>query len=215
MTALYLDSANTQEWAQISQLGLSRRVTCNPLLIQAAGLPVTMATLEQLVQESVRLGLEELHLQAWPNEQGDWLPVAQAIANLGDHIVVKLPAVAAAMVAAAQLKQKGYKILITAISNPVHALWASQIGADYVAPYVGRLQEAGVDTTALLNSMVIQQKLGGPIVLAASIRSLEMLNQVIQTGVAAVTIQKKLIHEGLTDPQTSLAVQQFEAARNA
>jgi transaldolase len=215
MTALYLDSANTQEWAQISQLGLSRRVTCNPLLIQAAGLPVTMATLEQLAQESVRLGLEELHLQAWPNEQGDWLPVAQAIANLGDHIVVKLPAVAAAMVAAAQLKQKGYKILITAISNPVHALWASQIGADYVAPYVGRLQEAGVDTTALLNSMVIQQKLGGPIVLAASIRSLEMLNQVIQTGVAAVTIQKKLIHEGLTDPQTSLAVQQFEAARNA
>ncbi len=215
MTALYLDSANTQEWAQISQLGLSRRVTCNPLLIQAAGLPVTMATLEQLAQESVRLGLEELHLQAWPNEQGDWLPVAQAIANLGDHIVVKLPAVAAAMVAAAQLKQKGYKILITAISNPVHALWASQIGADYVAPYVGRLQEAGVDTTALLNSMVIQQKLGGPIVLAASIRNLEMLNQVIQTGVAAVTIQKKLIHEGLTDPQTSLAVQQFEAARNA
>lgn len=215
MTALYLDSANTQEWAQISQLGLSRRVTCNPLLIQAAGLPVTMATLEQLAQESVRLGLEELHLQAWPNEQGDWLPVAQAIANLGDHIVVKLPAVAAAMVAAAHLKQKGYKILITAISNPVHALWASQIGADYVAPYVGRLQEAGVDTTALLNSMVIQQKLGGPIVLAASIRNLEMLNQVIQTGVAAVTIQKKLIHEGLTDPQTSIAVQQFEAARNA
>lgn len=213
MTALYLDSANTQEWAQISQLGLSRRVTCNPLLIQAAGLPVTMATLEQLAQESVRLGLEELHLQAWPNEQGDWLPVAQAIANLGEHIVVKLPAVAAAMVAASHLKQKGYKILITAISNPVHALWASQIGADYVAPYVGRLQEAGVDTQALLSSMVVQQKLGGPIVLAASIRNLEMLNQVIQTGVAAVTVQKKLIHEGLTDAQTFLAVQQFEAAR--
>ncbi len=213
MTALYLDSANTQEWAQMSQLGLSRRVTCNPLLLQAVGLPVTMATLEQLAHESVRLGLEELHLQAWPNEQGDWYPIAQAIANLGDHIVVKLPAVAAAMVAAAQLKQKGHKILITAISNPIHALWASQIGADYVAPYVGRLQEAGVDTHALLSSMVVQQKLGGPIVLAASIRNLEMLNQVIQTGVAAVTVQKKLIHEGLTDAQTFLAVQQFEAAR--
>ena len=61
--------------------------------------------------------------------------------------------------------------------------------------------------------MVVQQKLGGPIVLAASIRNLEMLNQVIQTGVAAVTVQKKLIHEGLTDAQTFLAVQQFEAAR--
>ena len=49
--------------------------------------------------------------------------------------------------------------------------------------------------------------------MAASIRNLEMLNQVIQTGVAAVTVQKKLIHEGLTDAQTFLAVQQFEAAR--
>lgn len=215
MTALYLDSANTQDWAQITQLGLTRRVTCNPLLIQAAGLAINMNTLEQLAQESMRLGLEELHLQAWPNEQGDWLPVAQSIAQLGETVVVKLPAVAAAMVAATRLKQKGHRVLITAISNPVHALWASQIGADYVAPYVGRLQEAGQDINALLASMVVQQKLGGPIVLAASIRSLEMLNQVIQTGVAAVTLQKKLLHEGLTDPHTHLAVQQFEATRNS
>ena len=213
MTRLYLDSANTADWAELAASGLCTRATCNPLLVQAAGLPVNLATAQSLAQSATRLGLEELHLQAWPDEHGNWEPMAQAIAALGAHIVVKLPAVDAAMQAAKVLCRQGTRVLVTALSNPLHALWAAEVGASFVAPYVGRLNEAGRNATALLETLVTLQNQGGPRLLAASIRDLDTLGQVIRLGAYGVTLQKKLLLEGLADPQALMAVEQFERAR--
>ena len=213
MTRLYLDSANTADWAELAASGLCTRATCNPLLVQAAGLPVNLATAQSLAQSATRLGLEELHLQAWPDEHGNWEPMAQAIAALGAHIVVKLPAVDAAMQAAKVLCRQGTRVLVTALSNPLHALWAAEVGTSFVAPYVGRLNEAGRNATALLETLVTLQNQGGPRLLAASIRDLDTLGQVIRLGAYGVTLQKKLLLEGLADPQALMAVEQFERAR--
>jgi transaldolase len=213
MTRLYLDSANTADWAELVSSGLCSRATCNPLLVQAAGWPVNLPTAQTLAQSALDVGLEELHLQAWPDEQGDWEPVAQSLAALGAHIVVKLPATEAAMRAAKVLCRQGTRVLVTAISNPLHALWAAEVGASFVAPYVGRLNEAGRNAHALLEALVALQNKGGPRLLAASIRDLDTLGQVIRLGAYGVTLQKKLLLEGMADPQALLAVEQFERAR--
>jgi transaldolase len=212
MTTLYLDSADPAEWAEAMRGAMARRVTSNPLLMRAAGRPVTMAGAEALWSEARHLGLEELHLQAWPDAHGDWLPVAQALAALSPHVVVKLPAVRPAMVAAAALKREGARVLVTAVSNPVHGLWAHEIGADFVAPYVGRLAQQGRDIPALLSSLVALQARGGPRVLAASVRDLDTLGWLLTLGVGAVTLRKTLLDEALGDAATIQAVAQFEEA---
>ncbi|MFM2262027.1 MAG: Fructose-6-phosphate aldolase 1 [Pseudomonadota bacterium] len=213
MTRLYIDSAAPQEWAEAVQCGLIRRATCNPLLMDAAPWRVNLNSVQQLWQAAQTLGLEELHLQAWPDEQGDWWPVAQAIAQLSPRIVVKLPAVPAAFKAAVALKKQGTRVLITAISNPLHGLWAAEAGADFVAPYVGRLSEAGQDAHGLIDTLVALQQRQGPTVLAASVRDLTTLGRLIQQGVGAVTLRKSLLDAGLADPATLTALAQFEAVR--
>lgn len=211
---LYLDSAHPTEWKAVVDRGWTRSVTCNPLILEAAGWPVTLDSCAKLVEHAAQTGLVELHLQAWPDAHGDWLPVAQQLSDLAPWVVVKLPAIAPAMRAAMQLKQQQKNILITAISNPLHALWASQIGADYAAPYVGRLNEAGRDATDLLKCMVNLQHRNGPRVLAASVRNLEVVSQLIQMDVAAATLRFDLFRQAEQDPQALSAVEQFESARS-
>lgn len=213
MTQLYIDSADPTEWAAATGSALLRRATCNPLLMDAAGWPVTLDSTVQLVAEARRLGLTELHLQAWPDASGDWTPVAQSLAALAPFVVVKLPAVPAAMRAAQVLKREGTRVLVTAISNPLHGLWAADVGADFVAPYVGRLSEAGRDAHGLIDTLVALQQRGGPTVLAASIRDLPTLGRLITQGVGAVTLRKALLDEALADDATLGAVAQFEAVR--
>lgn len=214
MTRLYLDSADTGHWAHARRAGWTRRVTCNPLLIDAAGLPVTHATAQALAQRADELDLEELHLQAWPDEQGRWEPCAQALAALSARVVVKLPAIEDALRAVPILKAGGTRVLVTAVSNPLQGLWAAELGADFVAPYIGRLAEAGRDPFALLQSLLALQRQGGPTVLAASIRDLDTLGRLVALGVGAVTLRHGLLCQCAEDAATLEAVAQFEAARN-
>lgn len=214
MTRLYIDSATPQEWQSACHAALVRRATCNPLLMQAAGWPVNLDTAATLVREAEALGLEELHLQAWPETPGDWLAVGVRLAALSPRVVVKLPAVPDALRAAETLKRRGTRVLITAISNPLHGLWAAEVGADFVAPYVGRLNEAGRDAHALIDTLVALQNRRGPVVLAASIRDLQTLGRLVTQGVGAVTLRKSLLDEALADPATLGAVAQFEAVRS-
>lgn len=213
MTRLYIDSAAPAEWRAATEAALVCRATCNPLLMQAAGWPVTLATAAELVHQAEAVGLEELHLQAWPSAPGDWLTVALQLAGLSPRVVVKLPAVPDALRAAQVLKRRGTRVLITAVSNPLHGLWAAEMGADFVAPYVGRLNEAGRDARALIDTLVALQNRQGPVVLAASVRDLTTLGRLVTQGVGAVTLRKALLDEALADPATLSAVAQFEAVR--
>lgn len=210
---LYLDSADFQEWEAVVNNGWTRSITCNPLIMESAGWAVDLASCKKLVQKADAMKLHELHIQAWPTADGCWYTVAQQIAEFAPWVVVKLPAIPAAMNAAIKLKSANLKVLITAVSNPLHALWAYQNGLDYVAPYVGRLNEASVDAVELIKSMVELQNKNGPKVLAASIRDLDVLGRLIQLGVGAATARYGLFKKAEDDELAWSAVHQFEAAR--
>ena len=213
MTGLYLDSADPDHWAQAISAGWTRRVTCNPLLIAAAGRAVTMPTAADLVSSAREIGVRELHLQAWPDVAGRWETTALALAGLDRSVVVKLPATQAALGAVPALKAAGARVLVTAVANPLQGLWAAELGADFVAPYVGRLAESGRDPWTLLDALLALQRQGGPCVLAASVRDLTMLARLVGLGVGAVTLRHGLMAEAADDPATREAVAQFEAAR--
>ena len=213
LTALYLDSADVAHWRQAYDHGWARRITCNPLLLHEAGWPVNMDTACRLTAHAQEMGLSQWHLQAWPEAGDDWLPVAQMLADLDPRVVVKLPAVPAAMSIVPLLKQQGTQVLVTAVNNPLQGLWAAEVGADFVAPYVGRLLEAGRDAWALLETLVALQNQGGPTVLAASVRDTAMLGRLIQMGVGAVTLRHALLASASQEPMTLDALAQFEAVR--
>jgi len=103
----------------------------------------------------------------------------------------------------------GVPTLLTGLSNPIQLLWAQSQGANYVAPYVGRLQADGRDVWALIEACVAVQS-DGLQLLAASIKSADVLARLMALGAHAVTVRPEFAAGLATDPLTLAAMAQFD-----
>jgi len=104
--------------------------------------------------------------------------------------------------------------LLTGVSNPVQLMWARQCGANYVAPYIGRLQADGRDAWPFLEACAALQD-GGPRLLAASIKSGDVLSRLIAMGAYAATVRPEFACGLATDKLTDVAIAQFDADTKA
>lgn len=187
-------------------------VTTNPTLVHQAGLPVNLATYDMLVRAVADHGLAELMLQLPDSD------VAQAIAwqqqletvarQKGVILTIKLPCHPAWQACMQAIAERDQAFLLTGLSNPVQLLWAVAQKAAYVAPYVGRLVSDGRDVWPLLEACVAMQPQGTRL-LAASIKSHEVLSRLVAMGADAVTLPPESLLAWAHDPVTDAAVSQF------
>lgn len=211
---IYLDSARVDTWALPAGCPPVQGVTTNPTLVFQAGLPVSLATYLGLISAAADHGLAELMVQlpdSDPQQAREWLKALQpAAAARKVQLTIKLPCAPnwEACIDAVKAEQQG--ILLTGLSNAVQLLWAQHKGVQYVAPYVGRLVNDGRNVWALMEACVAVQA-NGPQLLAASIKTPEVLAQLMAVGAAAVTLPPSSLAAWCTDALTQTAVQQFES----
>ena len=188
-------------------------ITTNPTLVLQAGLPVTLSTYTGLLQAVADAGLAELMLQLpRPDvtEALQWLaPLQRSASDAGVKLTIKLPCHPDWLACIQAARAQDQAILLTGLSNPVQLLWARACGAQYVAPYIGRLVADGRDVWPLIQACVAQQP-GGPQLLAASIKSPEVLTRLMACGAAAVTLPPASLVAWSGDALTDAAMAQFE-----
>jgi transaldolase len=144
-------------------------------------------------------------------EAMQWLEVLQATAALHKvKLTIKLPCHPDWLACIQAVQAKGQAILLTGLSNPVQLLWAQGLQAQYVAPYVGRLVADGRDVWPFMHACVAVQRDAGPALLAASIKSPEVLAQLIACGAAAVTLPPASLVAWRGDALTETAMAQFD-----
>ena len=215
---LYLDTADASKWRLPAGCPVVQGVTTNPTLIHAAGLPVTLATYLELIDRAGQQGLAELMLQlpsADPAEAERWLArLAPASVAASVQITIKLPCHPDWQSTLAQVQAAHMPTLLTGVSNPMQLMWARQCGVTYVAPYVGRLQADGRDVWPFLKACVVLQN-DGPRLLAASIKSGDVLSRLIAMGAYAATVGPEFAAGLATDELTDLAIAQFAADTKA
>lgn len=208
----YLDSADARQWALPAGCPPVQGVTTNPTLVMQAGLPVSLQGYLTLVEQAGEAHIPELMLQlprADSREATQWLEaLLPAAAQVRVQLTIKLPCHPDWQSALAEVQALGVPTLLTGLSNPVQLLWARAQGASYVAPYVGRLQADGRDVWALIEACVATQA-DGPQLLAASIKSADVLSRLIACGAHAVTVRPEFAAGLATDPLTLAAMEQF------
>lgn len=209
-----IDSADVHDWAELWPLGLFQGITTNPSLLRRAGLPCTVEALADLTDRALTFGCQELHLQAWGSTAEELLFHARALLALApEQIVIKLPLTEGGLRSAASLLASGVRVTLTACYAPSQALAAAGLGATYVAPYLGRISDSGVDGRAEVIQM--QRCLDGvgttTRLLVASLRSLEDILTLAPLGVDTYTLSPSLAMQIWTHPLTELAASQFEA----
>lgn len=211
---LYIDSAAHGDWKLPPGCPPVQGVTTNPTLVLRAGLPVSLAAYRRLLGQARDCGLPELMLQLPQPDIAEgmvWLDALQADAERAAlRLTVKLPCHPDWEAVMDAVRARGLPVLLTGVANPVQLLWAAHKRAAYVAPYLGRLQAGGRDVWALVGACVAMQPQGTAL-LAASVKSADVLAQLIAAGAAAATLQPALIASLATDSITSDAIRQFDA----
>lgn len=209
---VFLDSAIASSWALPAGCPPAQGVTTNPTLVLQAGLPVTLSTYTGLLQAVADAGLAELMLQlprADATEALQWQNSLQrTAADVGVALTIKLPCHPDWLGCMAAMRSRQQAILLTGLSNPVQLLWAQAQQAQYVAPYIGRLVADGRDVWPLMQACVaVQAK--GPALLAASIKSPDVLTRLLACGAAAVTLPPASLVAWSGDALTDAAMAQF------
>ena len=210
---VFLDSAVASSWTLPAGCPPVQGVTTNPTLVLQAGLPVTLDTYTGLLRSVAQAGLAELMLQLPRPDVAEalqWLEVLQATAaEVGVTLTIKLPCHPDWLDCIRAVQSRNQAILLTGLSNPVQLLWAKACGAQYVAPYIGRLVADGRDVWPLMEACVAEQA-NGPALLAASIKSPEVLTRLMACGAAAVTLPPASLIAWAADTVTDAAMAQFE-----
>lgn len=210
----YLDTADTREWENWFPTGIFYGVTSNPLLLERGNIPCTVASLTQLTKKAISLGAKEVQLQTWGSTQQQLINTGQALASIDSQVVVKVPITQIGVEAATTLIQQGIRITMTAVYEIPQILVASALGADYAAPYLGRISDTGRDGRTALAKM--QQSLNGvnstTRILTASIRDPEDIVYLTAQGLNTFTFAPRIAVALLNSPATSSATGAFEEA---
>jgi len=211
---IYLDSADVRSWSLPTGCPSVQGVTTNPTLVYQAGLEVALPTYLRLLGAVADHGLAELMLQLPRADVADarrWSDALRAEARrLNVALTLKLPCHPDWAPCIDLMGSLGQDFLLTGLSSPVQLLWAHERKARWVAPYVGRLVNDGRNVAALMEACVRVQGLGGPGLLAASIKSPDVLAQLIGWGAEAVTLPPSSLVAWSRDALTEAAMAQFE-----
>jgi transaldolase len=202
---LYLDTAERAAAEPLLATGLFAGLTTNPTILRRAGL--TGAAIPEIHRWATAAGAREVFFQAWGD---DLVAKGRELRELGDDVVVKLVASLPGAAACARLSADGIPTLLTAVYAPGQALVAAAAGATYIAPYLGRMTDAG--RAGADDVLAMQEVLAGTgtKILAASVRDVPSMVALARRGVECFTFSPAVAHEFFADELTADAVRVFE-----
>lgn len=214
---LYLDTADTTAWDDLMPTGLFHGITTNPLLAVRAGLNYPDINWSEMASRARELGAKELHAQVYGPADGyvDWAANLYDIGKAtGIETVVKIPLVEDAIRATPAIKALGGRILMTACYDAKQLLVAQALGADFIAPYFGRMVEASMEAESHLSAMakMAQTSLVDCKVLVASLRTADQMVSLATQGHTHFTIAPKIARDLMTSAKSIEAFNAFETA---
>lgn len=185
-------------------------VTTNPTILKQSGMKLSVAVdeLKKIVGEGM------LHVQVMSQTCEDIVREAKkykSYFDLGDNFYAKIPVMPEGFKAMRILKDSGIKVTATAIFTQQQALVASKAGADFVAPYVSRLDNISSHGIEVVSDIVKNMKEYGlnTKVLAASFKTVDQIHRVSMHGSHSATIGPDLLLQLIKHPMTDISIDKF------
>jgi transaldolase len=213
----YIDSADPGNWERFLRRGWVFGVTTNPVILRREGRSVDRDTYRSLAEEARGMGLEEIHIQAFGSSAEELYASGMFIAELGDHVRVKVPLVPAGLEAANDLAAENAPLTLTAAYAAHQMVVAMALGAGYIAPYYGRLIEANLDGDAILARMrtIRDHNKGSTRILIAALRSVDQVENLLLQGHDTFTLGPAIADSLATDRLSEAAFSEFTDVASA
>jgi len=204
----FVDTANIKEIREASSLGVVDGVTTNPSLIAREG-----RDFKQVIQEICSIVDGPISAEAVSLEADKMVAEGIDLAAIHKNVVVKLPMTREGLKATKVLAEKGIKVNMTLVFSASQALLAAKVGAAYVSPFVGRLDDISQYGMDLVRQIVqIYDNYGfGTEVIVASVRNPLHVVDAALAGAHIATIPFSVIDQLVKHPLTDIGIEKFLA----
>lgn len=203
----FLDTANLDEIREAASLGVLDGVTTNPSLMAKEDGDDYHAVLKEIC--GIVGGPVSAEVVA--EESDEMIRQGRAFARLSEHIVVKVPMTPEGMKAVKTLSADDIKTNVTLCFSANQGLVAAKAGATYISPFIGRLDDAGMDGMQVVADLVdIYERYAFPTqVLAASIRHPMHVVEAARLGADVSTMPYKIFQQLFKHPLTDVGIELF------
>jgi len=205
-----IDTANIEKIKHCIEYYPIAGVTTNPTIISRE--KTDFIELIREIEEII--GNDRMfHIQLTGDTAEQMISEAKALRDvIGDNLYVKIPVGEEGLKATMKLHKEGFHITETAIFTQQQALMAAMAGADFVAPYVNRLDNILGDGTSVVADIVDQFKVHGldTQVLAASFKNAEQVHRCALTGCHSVTVSADILKILISHPMTDVSISGFK-----
>jgi len=207
----FIDTANIDEIKKANELGLLDGVTTNPSLVSKEG-----REFKDLIKEICDVVDGPVSAEVVSTDAEGMITEARDLVKIADNIVVKIPLIKEGLKAVKVLSGEGIKTNVTLCFSAVQALMAAKAGADYISPFVGRLDDLGQSGMELIEQIVTIYEAYGyeTEIIVASIRNpLHVLDAALM-GADISTIPYKVMEQLIKHPLTNIGLENFLADWN-
>lgn len=207
---LYLDTADVAAVKRLSRILPLQGVTTNPSIVAKEG--KSLWEVLPALRDALG-GNGKLFAQVMASDAEQMVAEALLLTQRVSGLVVKVPVTREGLAAIKKLKGMNIPTLGTAVYGAGQGLLSALAGAEYVAPYVNRLDAQGGDGIAIVKELQTLLNLHAPHakVLAASFRTPRQAMDCLLAGCQSITLPVDVAEQLLDTPAVQAAVEKFDA----
>jgi transaldolase len=205
----FVDTADIGEIRELAETGLLDGVTTNPSLIMKAGRPI-----REVIKEICDAVEGEVSAEVAATDFDGMMEEGKRLAGIAENVAVKVPLTWDGLKACRALRQLGHKVNVTLCFSAAQALLAAKAGATFISPFVGRLDDVGIDGMELIEEIrAIYDNYPAldTQILAASIRTPNHVKLAALAGADVATVPPAVLKALVKHPLTDKGLEQFLA----
>lgn len=202
----FVDTAEISEIRELYEAGLLDGVTTNPSLVAKSG-----RDFKEVVKEICGVVPGPVSAEVAATDYEGMLAEGRVLAALASNVVVKVPLTLAGLKACKTFREEGIKVNVTLCFSPNQALLAAKVGANYISPFIGRLDDINTEGMELIEQIrtIYDNYNFETEILAASIRSPNHVTQAALAGADVATIPTAVIKKLASHPLTDIGLENF------
>lgn len=205
---ILIDDANISEIKRLYDLYPIDGVTTNPAILskQNKNPYEVLEEIRNFIKE------DDLHVQLVSNTYEQMEKEAEIITKrLGKNTNLKIPAYGQGFKAMRELSKKGYKITATAVYTPMQATLSAKSNADFIAPYINRIDNLGYDGIEIAKVMqnILENNEFKTKLLAASFKNSNQVLRLCEYGIDTLTIAPNIIDNLVNNQEIQKAIDAF------
>jgi len=189
---IFLDSANLEEIERASKFKVVDGITTNPTLMAKSEANLSMT---KLIKKICSLISGSVSVEGVAIKKDEIIKEGKELAKIAKNIVYKIPISEDGLAAAYELEKQGVKTNITLVFSLSQALLAAKVGASFVSPFIGRLEDNGEDGLKLIEEIVsvFNRYQFKSQIIAASVRNVYHVKKAALLGCHIATVPYKVL----------------------